>query len=144
MMEATVRKFFERYESSFNRALSGDMDMDEVAALYASAFIAASPAGVTTGRNDEHLKQAMAQGYERYRAMGTKEMRMRHVRLSPMDDHHCVAHVAWTATYAREDRPDVAIDFDVHYLVQALDGEPKVFGWVSGDEQALLRKHGIL
>ncbi|MDF2621981.1 MAG: hypothetical protein K0S00_4640 [Xanthobacteraceae bacterium] len=144
MMEATVRKFFERYESSFNRALGGDMDMDEVAALYASAFIAASPAGVTTGRNDEHLKQAMAQGYERYRAMGTKEMRMRHVRVSPMDDHHCVAHVAWTATYARKDRPDVAIDFDVHYLVQALDGEPKVFGWVSGDEQALLRKHGIL
>lgn len=144
MMEATVRKFFERYESSFNRALSGDMDMDEVAALYASAFIAASPAGVTTGRNDEHLKQAMAQGYERYRAMGTKEMRIRHVRVSPMDDHHCVAHVAWTATYAREDRPDVAIDFDVRYLVQALDGEPKVFGWVSGDEQALLRKHGIL
>lgn len=144
MMEATVRKFFERYERSFNRALSGDMDMDEVAALYASAFIAASPAGVMTGRNDEHLKQTMAQGYERYRAMGTKEMRMRHVRLSPMDDHHCVAHVAWTATYAREDQPDVAIDFDVHYLVQALDGEPKVFGWVSGDEQALLRKHGIL
>ncbi len=143
-MEATVRKFFERYESSFNRALSGDMDMDEVAALYASAFIAASPAGVTTGRNDEHLKQTMAQGYERYRAMGTKEMRMRHVRVSPMDDHHCVAHVAWTATYARKDQPDVAIDFDVHYLVQALDGEPKVFGWVSGDEQALLRKHGIL
>jgi hypothetical protein len=24
------------------------------------------------------------------------------------------------------------------------DREPKVFGWVSGDEQELLRKHGIL
>jgi hypothetical protein len=55
-----------------------------------------------------------------------------------------VAHVAWTATYARKDQPDVAIDFDVHYFVQTLDGEPKVFGWVSGDEQALLRKHGII
>lgn len=22
--------------------------------------------------------------------------------------------------------------------------EPKVFGWVSGDEQALMKKHGIL
>ena len=31
-----------------------------------------------------------------------------------------------------------------HYFVQKLDGEPKVFGWVSGDEQALLRKHGII
>jgi hypothetical protein len=25
-----------------------------------------------------------------------------------------------------------------------LDGPPKVFGWVSGDEQALLRTHGII
>jgi len=25
-----------------------------------------------------------------------------------------------------------------------LNGESKVFGWVSGDEQALLKKHGII
>jgi hypothetical protein len=28
-------------------------------------------------------------------------------------------------------------------LVQVLNQAPKVFGWVSGDEQALLRAHGI-
>lgn len=143
-MESSVRKLFERYERCFNQALHGDADMDEVAALYASEFIAASPAGVTTGKNDDRLRQVMAQGYARYRAIGTKAMRIRDIRLSAMDDLHCVAHVAWTATYARVDRPDVAIDFDVHYLVQKLDGEPKVFGWVSGDEQALLREHGIV
>jgi hypothetical protein len=144
MMETSVRNFFERYESFFNQSLGGDTEMDDVAALYASEFIAASPAGVMTGKNDDQLKQVMAQGYARYRAIGTKEMRIRDVRLSPIDDHHCVAHVAWTATYARKGQPDVALDFDVHYFVQRLDGEPKVFGWVSGDEQALLRKHGII
>lgn len=144
MMEASVRRLFERYESVFNRSLEGNMDMDEVAALYASEFIAASPAGVLTGKNDDRLKQVMAEGYARYRAIGTKEMRIRSVRLSPIDEHHCVAHVAWTATYARKGRPDVAIDFQVHYFVQQLDEEPKVFGWASGDEQALLRKHGII
>ncbi|AMG74793.1 DUF6841 family protein [Sphingopyxis granuli] len=143
-MEASVRRFFERYESFFNRSLAGDTDMKEVAALYASEFIAASPAGVMTGKNDDQLKQVMAQGYERYRAMGTKEMRIRDIRVSPMDEHHCVAHVAWTAYYARKDGPDVTINFDVHYFVQKLDGEPKVFGWVSGDEQALLKEHGIV
>jgi hypothetical protein len=144
MMGASVRKFFERYESIFNQSLRGDMDMAEVAALYASEFIAASPAGVMTGKNDDQLKQVMSQGYARYRAMGTKGMRLRDVRVSAMDEHHCVAHVAWTANYARKDQPDVAIDFDVHYFVQKLDGEPKVFGWVSGDEQALLKKHGVI
>jgi len=143
-MESSVKKLFERYESVFNRSLGGDMKMDETAALYASEFIAASPAGVMAGKNNDQLKQVMAQGYARYRAMGTKEMRIRNVRLSAIDDHHCVAHVAWTATYVRKDQPEVAVDFDVHYFVQKLDGEPKVFGWVSGDEQALLRKHNIV
>lgn len=143
-METSVRKFFARYESFFNQSLGGAMNLDEVAAIYASEFIAASPAGVMAGKNDDQFKEVVAQGYARYRAIGTKEMRIRNVRLSPLDDHHCVAHVAWTATYARKDQPDVAIDFDVHYFVQKLEGEPKVFGWVSGDEQALLRKHGII
>jgi hypothetical protein len=144
MMEESVRRLFERYESFFNQSLGGDMDMDEVASLYASDFIAASPAGVMAGKNDDQLRKVMVQGYAHYRAIGTKEMRIRNVRLSPIDDRHCVAHVAWTATYARQDQADVAIDFDVHYFVQKLDGEPKVFGWVSGDEQALLREHGIV
>ena len=143
-MEASVRKLFERYERVFNAALHGDVDMDDVAALYAADFIAASPAGVMTGKNDEQLKQVMAQGYARYRAIGTKEMRIRQLRISPMDEHHCVAHVAWRATYVRNDKPDVTIDFDVHYLVQQLGAEPKVFGWVSGDEQAALKEHGII
>jgi len=142
-MEASVREFFARYESCFNRALRGDLAMDEIAALYASEFIAASPAGVMAGKNDDQFKQVMTEGYARYRAMGTKEMRIRNVRVSSLDAHHCVAHVAWTATYSRRDRPDVAIDFDVHYFVQKLDGPPRVFGWVSGDESALLREHGI-
>lgn len=143
-MEAAVRKLFERYESTFRRSLQGDADMDEVAALYASDFIAASPAGVMTGKNDDQLKQVMAQGYAHYREIGTKEMTIRHLRISTMDEHHCVAHVAWRATYARRDQPDTVIDFDVHYLVQQLDGDAKVFGWVSGDEQALLKQHGII
>lgn len=138
-----MRRFFERYEACFNRALGGDMAPDEVAALYASEFIAASPAGVMAGRNDDRFRQAMAEGYARYRAIGTKAMRLRDVRVSPIDELHCMAHVGWAATYARKGRPDMTIDFEVHYLVQMLDGEPKVFGWVSGDEQALLRAHGI-
>ena len=69
---------------------------------------------------------------------------MRGVRIAPMDERHCVAHVAWTAHYTRKDRPEVTINFDVHYFVQKLEDEPKVFGWVSGDEQALLKEHGIV
>lgn len=144
MIENPIRRFFERYESFFEQSLLGDVDGDQIAALYASEFIAASPGGVMTGKNDESLRLVMAQGYDRYRAIGTKAMRIRDIRLSPIDEFHCVAHVAWTATYAREDLPETSIDFDVHYLLQELDGAPKIFGWIAGDEQALLRKHGVV
>jgi hypothetical protein len=86
----------------------------------------------------------MQQGYARYRAIGTKEMRLRNIGITSLDEHHCVAHVAWTAVYERKPRADVSIDFDVHYLVQKLNGEPKIFGWISGDEEVLLKKHGIV
>ncbi|MGE0500136.1 MAG: nuclear transport factor 2 family protein [Rhizobiaceae bacterium] len=142
-MEAGVRKLFERYERFFAQSLAGDLDEKEIEALYASEFIAASPAGVMAGKNDDQLMKVIAKGYERYRAIGTKDMRIRGLRVSPIDERHCVAHVSWVAAYARKDEDDVAIDFDVHYLVQKLDGDPKIFGWVSGDEQALLKKHGI-
>ena len=142
-MQASVDHLFKRYEAFFNNSLAGNMDTDEVAALYASDFIAAGPAGVMAGKNDAQLKQFMVKAYEHYRTLGTKAMRIREVRVSPIDELHCIAHVAWTATYARDGQADTAIDFDVHYFVQRLGDEAKVFGWVSGDEQALLRKHGI-
>ncbi len=143
-METAVRNLFARYQRFFDHALDGVVDLDQGASFYASAFIAASPAGVVAGTNDDRLGQLMEQGYERYRAMGTKEMRIRDVRLSAMDDHHCSAQVAWTAVYSRQNSPDVSIDFHIHYFVQTLSGEPKIFGWVSGDEQALLKGHGIV
>lgn len=143
-MEAEVRKLFQRYESVFRRSLAGDFDKAEAARLYASEFIAATPAGVMAGKNDETLIQAMVQGYDHYRRIGTREMRIRDLRLSPIDALHCVAHVGWRATYARDDLPETAIDFDVHYLVQLRDGAAKVFGWMSGDENALLKQYGVI
>jgi hypothetical protein len=142
-MLASVRELFDRYERSFASALRGEVDMDEVASFYATSFVAATPAGVMAGANDDRLRDAMQHGYARYRAIGTKAMRIRAVPVSPIDDLHCIAHVAWTATYARKDADDVSIDFDVHYLVQVRDGEPRIFGWISGDEQAVLEAHGI-
>ncbi|MBL0934470.1 MAG: nuclear transport factor 2 family protein [Rhizobiaceae bacterium] len=143
-MEDSIRSLFERYERFFMRSLAGEIGMGEADALYADAFIAASPAGALTGKNDDSFKKALADGYDHYRSIGTKAMRMRDIRVSPMDGNHCIAHVAWTAVYARRDRPDTEIDFDVHYLIQELDDGPRIFGWVSGDEQAVLKAHGIV
>jgi hypothetical protein len=143
-METEVRALFDRYERVVRDALAGRIDKEETAALYAAEVIAASPAGVRSGRNDETFRQVLAQGYEHYRAIGTRAMRIRALRITPIDAHHCLAHVAWRALYARDDLPETAVDFDVHYLVQVLDGAARVFGWVAGDEEAALRQHGVV
>lgn len=99
-METSVRKFFERYAHLFNRALGGGLDMGEVAELYASEFIAASPAGVMAGKNDDRLRQVMAQGYAHYREIGTKEMRIRNIRLS-----RWTSNIAWPTLPGRQSIP---------------------------------------
>lgn len=90
-MESTVHDLFTRYEQAFTLALAGTIRMDDIATLYASDFIAASPSGVMSGKNDGRFRQAMAQGYERYRDIGTKAMRIRQVAVSCIDEHHCIA-----------------------------------------------------
>jgi hypothetical protein len=142
-MNAEVKALFQRYQRLFEKGLSGNVDAREVAAFYAPSFVAASPAGVVTGKNDEALLQVMKAGYARYRQTGMKSMELGDIRLSEIDDHHCMAHVGWTAIYTSHGKSDVVIEFEVHYLIQKLEGEPKIFGWVSGDEQKLLRQHGI-
>ncbi len=143
-MEEVVNKLFERYQDLFCQAIQGKADMDQITSSYASAIIGATPAGVMASQNDELFKEALKKGFDHYRSIGTKDMRIRSVRISSIDEYHCVAHVAWTACYRREDQSDLSVDFDVHYLVQNLDGSPKIFGWVSGDEQAVLKQNGII
>lgn len=139
-----IAKFFERYERFFAQSLSGTIDANEISSLYAKEFIAASPLGVMTGKNDIQLQQTMTQGYEQYRKIGTKEMRVRGMRISPIDELHCVAHVAWTAVYSTADSSNITIDFEVHYLMQEFDKNPQIFGWISGDEQKLLKEYGVV
>ncbi len=144
MTKDEVKNFFMRYEQFFMQSLNGEIDSDELSSLYAQEFIVASPLGVMTGKNDIIFQKTLAQGYEQYRKMGTQRMRVRDVSISPIDDIHCVAHVAWTATYSAAKKPNIEIDFEVNYLMQELDNELQVFGWISGNEQDLLKEYGVI
>lgn len=144
MTKETLEKFFERYERFFMQSLSGEINGPEMTELYAPDFIAASPLGVLAGKNDETFRQALSGGYEQYRKIGTKGMRVRGVRMQPINDIHCVADVAWTASYEKSDGQRIDIDFDVYYLMQELNGKLRIFGWISGNEQDLLRQYGII
>jgi len=142
-MNDVVHQFFDRYRQLFQDGIDGTVDTDALSRCYAREFIAAGPQGVLGGKNDAQFVGALRAGYARYRAIGTRRMAVRAIRVDAIDALHCLAHVDWRATYARPGRDDVDIDFQVHYLMQFADGEPAIFGWIAGDEQEVLRRHGI-
>ncbi|WP_439814043.1 hypothetical protein [Zavarzinia sp. CC-PAN008] len=143
-MEQAIQAFFTRYQDLVNRALAGEGVVHDLRPMFAEATIAATPQGVTTARNDADLGRAMQDGHARYRAIGTRSMVIRFVAVQPIDAMHAQAQVGWTAAYARPGRPNLPLDFDVTYFLQMRGGPPRIFGWVSGDEEGLLRQHGII
>ncbi len=142
--KADVRKFFKAYERVYNDAMGGEVNMDDVGQMYSTGFVSVTPAGVMVGENGQPLKDVMRKGFEAYRALGSKKMTYTDVAVTAIDRDHCVARVQWSGQYQRKNKECLTIDFEVNYLVERRDGRLKVFGWITGDEQAEFRKHGLL
>ena len=71
-------------------------------------------------------------------------MRITGLTATPLDDHHAMVKVQWRAMYRTADGREERIDFEVIYLVQTITGTPKIFGYITGDEQKAYREHGLL
>ncbi len=144
--KAQLKTFFEEYEARVNRAISDppEVDAKATAAAFADFFLEASPLGIECAENGEKFLQVIPEGFKHYRKIGTKEMRMESINFVEIDELHSVVTVGWRAVYAKKDADDVAIEFKVHYMVQALDENPKIFAYVTGDEQKALRDAGII
>lgn len=142
-MQKAVTELFERYVRETNAALAGDVDSAAIRDLYAESFIGASPAGIMAGKRDDQFIRTLTAGFDRYRAIGTQQMTIQDVRVEPIDALHALARVKWRAVYD-VDGERKAIDFTNVYLVRVDAARATVFGWITGDENAELRKQGII
>ena len=60
-----IDNFFNRYESRFNKVLSGgEPDIDATVNSFAEHFIEANPSGVIVGNNDKKFRKMVAQGMD--------------------------------------------------------------------------------
>ncbi len=146
MQEQTteLRAFFDDYVARFNEALDGSPDLGAIAAQYTDAFLAAGPGGVTPGQNDAAFIEMLGQVYDRYRAIGTERMTVQDVVVTPIDEQHAMARVDFGSRYVRpSDGKPIEIDFDVTYLLERQE-RWRVFAFIAGDEEGLLREHGLL
>ena len=141
-----IETFFEQYAARVNQALQDPpvVDVDGAVANFADCFIEASPNGVIRGKNDEQFREVIPQGFAFYKSISTTAMNVAGVDVTPLDELHAMARVHGDSRYRRQDGEEIRIEFDVIYFVQVRDRQPKIFAYVTGDEQQVLRDHGLL
>lgn len=141
-----VEDFFAAYAAGFNRALADtpEIDVEATAGAFADCFIAADPNGVACGKNDEQFRAQIPAGFAFYRSIGTKSMKVASLEVTPLDDYHLMVNVHWVSVYLKLDGGEERIDFDNIYFVQTIGEKPRIFGYITGDEQKLLRERGLI
>lgn len=133
------------YADRFNLALQGSKpDIEGTTNSFSEYFIEANPAGVTTGQNDQKFKEAIPQGYEFYIRIGITAMRITSTEITLLDEFHSMVKVSWRSEFLKKDQSSGSIDFVVIYLLQILDNTPKIFAYITGDEQAALKENGLV
>ncbi len=143
-MNKELEEFFREYEARFNRALAGTINVEETTNSFADCFIGANPFGVLCGKNDDQFRNVITQGYEFYKSIGTKSMSIDSVKVSFLDEYHSMAKVHWHAFYNKRDGSEELIEFDVIYFVQIIGEKPKIFAYITGDEQGALREKDLI
>lgn len=144
--EHALVRFLAEYEARVNRALGEDpvVDVEAMAAAFTNCFIAAHPEGVVCHINDEDFRSSIRKGFDFYRHIGTKQMRIAALTVTELGPNHAMAKVRWHSVYRKSEGAEVRIDFDVIYLFQLQASEPKIFGYITGDENEILRQHGLV
>jgi hypothetical protein len=144
-LKKKVDEFFQRYEARFTEGISGKVDIEGTTAAFANCFVEASPAGITCGKNDAGFREAIPKGYDFYRTIGTQSMKIVSKEIILLDDLHFICKVHWRAAYLKKNtKHEEIIDFDVFYILQHLNGDLKIFAYVTGDEQKVLKERGLI
>lgn len=145
-MRRKLTPFLRRYVANFQRALEGKVDTEAVSAAFAEYFVGAGPAGVRGGKNGVKFRFMLGRGFAFYRKIGTLTMEVAKLGVTRLDDLHALARVTFrTSVRRRSDGKLVRMRFTNLYFVQlAPRAAPKIFAYVTGDEQGLMKQHGLL
>lgn len=140
-----VENFFDAYAKRFNSSLHGaDVDVEGTVDSFANCFVEASPVGITCGKNDNEFRNNIPKGYDFYRNIGTRSMTISKKEITILNDLHAMVKIHWDSEYQKKDGNKVLIDFDVFYFVQRTEKGIKIFAYITGDEQKVLKEHGLI
>lgn len=137
---AKVDEFFARYEQGAN-----SFDPDLMSSLYTAEFMAGDPDGVSCGRNDQALRDAVIQRKKLFQQIGFKRARILHVEATSLDDKYTMAKVHWHMTFERQPGHPLEFKFFITYFLFDSGTGPKAAFWIShDDEQRVMREAGLI
>lgn len=144
-LQERVDLFFDDYASNFNESLLGaEVNADKVSQCFSECFIEASPMGVNAGKNNDQFKEAIPKSYDFYKRIGITSMQILNKEVTPLDSQHTMVKVHWQSNFKRKDDTMGEVSFDVFYFLQAHDESFKIFAYITGDEEAVLKQEGLI
>lgn len=140
-----INQFFKDYETNFNDSLkSSEANVEKTANAFAECFLEASPQGIECGQNDRKFRKAIPKGYGFYKQIGIVAMNIVSKEMPLLDELHAIVKVHWKSIYEKKDTSKGTIEFDVYYLLQLQQEQPKIFAYITGNEQKALKEHGLI
>lgn len=141
----STEEFMRRYGALMDEGVrSGVAKGEELAAMFAEYCVASSPAGVFGATVDGGFGRTVSDGVANYKRMGGTAFVMESVAVEPVNELHDLARVGWRFDYTRPaDGQSGTIRFENIYFVSRTGTGPRIFAWVTPDEQAALKEHGL-
>ncbi|MBO9154344.1 hypothetical protein ACFOTA_19170 [Chitinophaga sp. GCM10012297] len=144
MNKSKIKAFFAEYERRFNDSLAGKpLDVNAMTADFAEYIVGSGPTGVMGGKNDETYRQMIRGNEDRYRKIGAKYMKVTNIEVTELDDLHAAAKVYWDSGYNKNGEL-ITIGFYVIYILTFVNNDIKIFAFISGDEEKVLKEHGLV
>jgi hypothetical protein len=145
-LETAVRALFDAYGRLSAAAMRDPdaTDAEGVVAAFADYFVGSSPRGVAGSANDAAFKGMIAKGFAHYRAVGGTAMTITGVEIEELDALHALARVGWDFAYTNKAGESGHVAFTNLYFVTIAGGAPKIFAYITPDEQGAMQAHGLV
>ena len=136
MSRDQLDSLFKDYETAFDK-----LDLKTISGYCADSFISAGPKGSMAQSKKEYEKKA-EQVVQFYRSVGRKSARIISKRVMPICNEYSMVVVRWGVTFEKIGTKQV--EFDVSYIIQETDIDPKIILLISHeDEEAAMKKLGL-
>ena len=136
-MTDAIKKLFAEYEEAFNAH-----DVEKQVPFFAEHFIFVGLQGSIAQGRDEFAKMA-SEAAKFYRSIGQKSAKILSMDETTISREYSMVKIHWGVTF--EKTGNKLIEFDVTYIIQKTDPEPKIIMFIAHqDEEKAMKELGLI